>query len=48
LFAIYVVASLSIIKYQLNKIIKHLDIKEEDPLVSNEEIEKELEDEIRY
>ena len=45
LFMLYVIFSLSTIKYQLKSIVKHLDIKEKEIVkISNEEIEKELED----
>jgi hypothetical protein len=42
----YVIYSLSAIKYQLKLISKHLDIKDDEEVekISNEEIEKELED----
>lgn len=41
----YVLYSLSTIKYKLNLILKHLNIKEEEiEKVSNEDIEKELEE----
>ncbi|MBU8878832.1 hypothetical protein BGM26_07510 [Bacillus sp. FJAT-29790] len=44
-FIIYVVFSLSTIKYQLKQISKHLNIKDVGiQRVSDEEIEKELED----
>ena len=48
-FMLYVVFSLSTIKYQLKLISSHLHVKEDEskiPEVSNEEIEKELEDEL--
>ncbi len=48
LFVLYVIYSLSTIKNQLKLIVKHLDIKEKEleiVKISNEEIEKELEDE---
>jgi hypothetical protein len=46
LFVLYVVFSLSTIKYQLKLIVKHLGIKEKEIVkISNAEIEKELEDE---
>ncbi|OIJ20737.1 hypothetical protein BKP45_08020 [Anaerobacillus alkalidiazotrophicus] len=46
LILFYVISSLSTIKYQLNLIIKNLDIKEEvEESIPNEQIEKELEDE---
>ncbi|OIJ14233.1 hypothetical protein BKP37_09125 [Anaerobacillus alkalilacustris] len=46
LILFYVISSLSTIKYQLNLIIKNLDIKEEvEEPIPNEQIEKELEDE---
>ena len=43
---LYVIISLSSIKFKLNLIMKHLSIKEEEEtdLVTNEEIEKELEE----
>lgn len=45
LFVLYVIYSLSNIKYQLRLISKHLNIKEiEIEKVSNEEVEKELND----
>ncbi len=45
LFVLYVVYSLSTIKYQLRLISKHLNVKDvEFERVSNEVIEKELED----
>ncbi|MDF2946522.1 MAG: hypothetical protein K0S51_1201 [Bacillales bacterium] len=48
IFAMYVMYSLSTIKYQLKMIEKHLDIKEKEiNRISNEEIEKELEDEFK-
>lgn len=44
LFMLYVIFSLSTIKYQLNQIFKHLNVKDDEiEEVSNEEIEKELE-----
>lgn len=44
LFILYVVYSLSTIKYQLKLISKHLNVKEKKPeKVSNDEIEKDLE-----
>lgn len=44
LFALYVIYSLSIIKHLLKLIVKHLDVKEKEiVIISNEEIEKELE-----
>jgi uncharacterized protein YoxC len=43
LFVIYVIFSLSTIKYQLKQIKKHLNVKEKEPNVPNDEIEKELE-----
>lgn len=44
LFILYVIFSLSTIKYQLKRIIEHLDIKDGHiQKVSNEEIEEELE-----
>lgn len=48
-FVFYVVYSLSTIKDQLKIISEHLNIKEKEPKInniSNEEIEKELEDEL--
>lgn len=43
----YVIYSLSMIKSQLNMIMKHLDIKEdEEKPIPNEQIEKESEDEL--
>ena len=48
-FMLYVVFSLSTIKYQLQLISSHLHVKEDEPKipeVSNEDIEKELEDEL--
>jgi hypothetical protein len=47
LFILYVVFSLSTIKYQLNQIKKHLNVKEQEPLVSNEEIENELQKDLK-
>jgi hypothetical protein len=48
LFALYVIYSLSTIKYQLKLITKRLNVKDEKvQKVSNEEIEKELEDELK-
>lgn len=48
LIILYVIYSLSTIKYQLKLITKHLNIKDEKvQKVSNEEIEKELEDELK-
>jgi hypothetical protein len=45
LFMLYVVFSLSTIKYQLRRIWKHFNIKDDEiEKVSNEEIEKELGD----
>lgn len=45
---VYVIFSLSTIKHQLKLIIKHLNIKDGDiEMVSNEEIEKVLEDELK-
>lgn len=45
IFVLYVIFSLSTIKNQLKSIVKHLDIKEKEIVnISNEEIEKELED----
>lgn len=46
LFVMYVISSLSKIKYQLKLITKHLDIKEKEivKLSSDEEIEKEFDD----
>ncbi|QOR64897.1 hypothetical protein IM538_13675 [Cytobacillus suaedae] len=47
LIILYVIYSLSTIKYQLKLITKHLNVKDEKvQKVSNEEIEKELEDEL--
>jgi cell division protein FtsL len=49
LFISYVVFSLSTIKYQLNLISKHLNVKvAEKEKVSNGEIEKELEDHLKF
>ncbi|WP_391203852.1 hypothetical protein [Psychrobacillus sp. L4] len=46
LFVLYVIYSLSTIKHQLKLIVKHLDVKEKEIVkISDEEIEKELEDE---
>lgn len=46
LFVVYVIYRLSTINHQLKVIAKHLDVKdEESDYISNEEIEKELEDE---
>ncbi|MBP2242938.1 hypothetical protein J2Z40_003520 [Cytobacillus eiseniae] len=48
LFMLYVIYSLSDIKYQLKMITKHLDVKEKDIYkITNEEIEIELEDEFK-
>lgn len=48
LFILYVIYSLSTIKNQLKQISKHLNVKDDDiERVSNEEIEKELEDNIK-
>ncbi|HYK72918.1 MAG TPA: hypothetical protein VEV44_07280 [Pseudoneobacillus sp.] len=48
IFILYVIYSLSTIKYQLKMISKHLDVKEKEiSNISNEEIEKELEDDFR-
>jgi hypothetical protein len=48
LFMLYVIYSLSTIKYQLKLIAKHLDVKEKEEVkISNEEIEKEFEDEFK-
>jgi hypothetical protein len=47
LFVLYVIFSLSTIKYQLNQIKKHLNVKDKEPYVSNDEIEKELEDDLK-
>jgi cell division protein FtsL len=48
LFIIYIIYSLSTIKYQLSQISKHLNIKDvEDEKLSNEEIEKELEEDLK-
>ncbi|WP_157380219.1 MULTISPECIES: hypothetical protein [Cytobacillus] len=44
LFVIYVIFSLSTIKYQLRLIITHLNINEEPSKVPDEEIERELEE----
>ncbi len=47
LIILYVIYSLSTIKYQLKLITKHLKIKEEEiQKVSDDEIEQELEDEL--
>lgn len=46
LFILYVIHSLSTIKNQLKQISKHLNVKDDIERVSNEEIEKELEDNI--
>jgi hypothetical protein len=47
LIILYVIYSLSIIKYQLRLISKHLNVKEvEKEKISNEEIEKQLEDDL--
>lgn len=43
-FILYVIFTLSTIKYQLRLIINHLNINEEIQKIPNEEIEKELED----
>lgn len=48
LFALYVIFSLSTIKYQLKLITKHFNINEEKEdrvQISNKDIEKEIEDE---
>jgi cbb3-type cytochrome oxidase subunit 3 len=47
LFILYVIYSLSTIKNQLKQISKHLNVKDDIERVSNEEIEKELEDNIK-
>jgi hypothetical protein len=47
LFVLYVIFSLSTIEYQLNQIKKQLDVKDKEPLVSNDEIEKELEKDLK-
>lgn len=48
LITLYILSSLSTIKHQLRVISKHLSIKEEEiEIVSDEEIEKELEDELK-
>jgi hypothetical protein len=47
LFVLYVIFSLSTIKYQLNQIKKHLNVKDKEPLVPNDEIEKELEKDLK-
>ncbi|MBE4909797.1 hypothetical protein IMZ08_17320 [Bacillus luteolus] len=48
LIILYVIYSLSTIKYQLKLLTKHLNIKDDkEQKVSNEEIEKELEDELK-
>jgi cbb3-type cytochrome oxidase subunit 3 len=47
LFILYVIHSLSTIKNQLKQISKHLNVKDDIERVSNEEIEKELEDNIK-
>jgi predicted membrane protein len=48
LFILYVIYSFSTIKYQLKMISKHLNVKgEEVEKVSNEEIEKKLEDNLK-
>ncbi|WP_139069998.1 hypothetical protein [Bacillus sp. FJAT-27225] len=45
LFIVFVLYSLATIQYQLNLIMKHLNVKESKAeKVSNEEIEKELEE----
>jgi predicted membrane protein len=49
LFILYVIYSLSTIKYQLKLISKHLNVKEkESEKISNEEIEKQLEDDLKH
>ena len=48
LFILYVIYSLSTIKYQLKQISKHLNVNDDEiERVSNEEIEKELEDNLK-
>ncbi len=50
IFVLYVVYSLSTIKDQLKAISEHLNVKEKETKIdhiSNEEIEKELEDELK-
>jgi hypothetical protein len=47
LFVLYVIFSLSTIKYQLNQIKKHYNVKDKEPLVPNDEIEKELEKDLK-
>ncbi|MFS0823231.1 hypothetical protein [Bacillus sp. 1P02SD] len=48
IFVIYVIYSLSSIKYQLGLISKHLHVKEEQmEKVSNDEIEKQLEEDLK-
>jgi len=48
IFVLYVISSLSTIKYQLKLIEKHLDVKEKENVkLSNVEIEKELDDEFK-
>lgn len=48
IFVLYVIYSLSTIKYQLKMIAQHLDVKEKEiNKISNEEIEKELEEELK-
>jgi hypothetical protein len=47
LFVLYVIFSLSTIKYQLNQIKKHLNVKDREQLVPNDEIEKELEKDLK-
>lgn len=48
LIILYVIFSLSTIKCQLKLIMKHLNVKDEElKKVSNEVIEKELEDELK-
>ncbi|MEH7380264.1 hypothetical protein V7138_07265 [Bacillus sp. JJ1533] len=48
IFVLYVIYSLSTIKYQLRLISKHLNVKEEQmKKVSNDEIEKQLEEDLK-
>lgn len=44
LFVLYVIFRLSTINYKLNVIMKHFNIVDNTPSISNEEIEKELDD----
>lgn len=44
---LYIIFSLSTIKYELKLIKKHLNVQEKEPYISNDEIEKELENDLK-